>query len=152
MSPSACSFIVCCFPLYFTTCFDLHDHLQVCRILHIFKDSASLPFFFYVVTLCVFSICVLFLCYRQTHKQENTKNTKENSTGTRHKRKTWQVWPHRKGRESKKQRSRILKHMKINIWRILHAWRWPCRPKHVVKEWKPTYNKAARRRRHNLQY
>jgi hypothetical protein len=26
------------------------------------------------------------------------------------------------------------KHMKINIWRILHTWRWPCRPKHVVKD------------------
>jgi hypothetical protein len=24
--------------------------------------------------------------------------------------------------------------MKINIWRILHTWRWPCRPKHVVKD------------------
>jgi hypothetical protein len=34
----------------------------------------------------------------------------------------------------KRQRSRILKHMKINIWRILYTWRWPCRPKHVVKD------------------
>jgi hypothetical protein len=60
--------LVCAgFPLSFTTCFGLHGHLQVCRILHIFvficwKDSASLlfwfaAFFFYVVTLCVFLIC-----------------------------------------------------------------------------------------------
>jgi hypothetical protein len=26
------------------------------------------------------------------------------------------------------------KHMKINIWRFLHTWRRPCRPKHVVKD------------------
>jgi hypothetical protein len=38
-------FIVCWFPLPFTTCFGLHGHLQVCRILHIFKDYASLLFF-----------------------------------------------------------------------------------------------------------
>jgi hypothetical protein len=24
--------------------------------------------------------------------------------------------------------------LKINIWRILHNRRWPCRPKHVVKD------------------
>jgi hypothetical protein len=24
--------------------------------------------------------------------------------------------------------------MKINTWRILHTWRWPCRLKHVVKD------------------
>jgi hypothetical protein len=24
--------------------------------------------------------------------------------------------------------------MKINIWRLLHTWRWPCRPKHVAKD------------------
>jgi hypothetical protein len=34
---------------------------------------------------------------------------------------------------------------------IPHTWRWPCRPKHVMKQWKPIYNKAARRRRDNLQ-
>jgi hypothetical protein len=27
-----------------------------------------------------------------------------------------------------------LKHMKINIWRILHNRRWPCKPKHVAKD------------------
>jgi hypothetical protein len=35
----------------------------------------------------------------------------------------------------------------------VHTWRLPSRPKHVVKESnseKPTYNKAARRRRHNI--
>jgi hypothetical protein len=46
MSPSACSFIVRCFPLSFTICFGLHGHLHVCRNLHIFKDSASLLFWF----------------------------------------------------------------------------------------------------------
>jgi hypothetical protein len=57
MSPSARSFIVCWFPLSFTTCFGLHGHLQVCRILHIFI-FVSLRillrcFFFYVGTHCV---------------------------------------------------------------------------------------------------
>jgi hypothetical protein len=36
MSASSCSFIVCRFPVSFTTCFGLHGHLQVCRIPHIF--------------------------------------------------------------------------------------------------------------------
>jgi hypothetical protein len=45
------------------------------------------------------------------------------------------VWPSKKKTANqKKQRSRILKYIKINIWRILHTWRWPCRPKHVVKD------------------
>jgi hypothetical protein len=34
----------------------------------------------------------------------------------------------------KRQLSRILKHLKINIWRIQHLWRWSSRPKHVVKD------------------
>jgi hypothetical protein len=51
MFPSACSFIVFWFSLSFTTCFGLHGHLQVCRILHTFififlKDFASLLFWF----------------------------------------------------------------------------------------------------------
>jgi hypothetical protein len=37
-------------------------------------------------------------------------------------------------KKQKKQRSRLLKYTKINIWRLLHTWRWPCRPKHVVKD------------------
>jgi hypothetical protein len=36
MFPSACIFIVCWFPLSFTTCLGLHGHLQACRILHMF--------------------------------------------------------------------------------------------------------------------
>jgi hypothetical protein len=71
MFPSACSFVV----LVFTTCFGLHGHLQVCRILHIFificlKDSASLfsvPFFFtWSHSACfpsVFCSCAVFLRY-----------------------------------------------------------------------------------------
>jgi hypothetical protein len=68
MFPSACRFIVCWFPLSFTTCFGLHDHLQVSKILHIFificlrillRCFFWFAAFFYVVT---FSICVLFLC------------------------------------------------------------------------------------------
>jgi hypothetical protein len=65
MCPSAYCFIVYWFPLSFITCFGLHGHLQVCMILHIFKDSVLLLFslpFLYVVTLCMFLICVLFLC------------------------------------------------------------------------------------------
>jgi hypothetical protein len=66
MSPSACCFIVCWFPLSFTTCFGLHGHLQVCRIFCIFifiylGILLRCPFF-YLVTLRMFSICVLFLC------------------------------------------------------------------------------------------
>jgi hypothetical protein len=65
---SVCVQLYCVgFPLSFTTCFGLHGHLQVC-------DSSIFIFiylrillrwflvccpFFYVVTLCVFSICVL---------------------------------------------------------------------------------------------
>jgi hypothetical protein len=36
MSPSACRYILCWFPLSFTTCFGLHGHLQVCKNFHIF--------------------------------------------------------------------------------------------------------------------
>jgi hypothetical protein len=63
--------LLCWFPLSFTTCFGLHGHLQVCRIHRIFifkclrillRCFFSLLPFFYVVTLCTFSICVLFLC------------------------------------------------------------------------------------------
>jgi hypothetical protein len=73
MFPSAYSFILCWFSLSFTTCFGLHGHLQVCRILHIFiylclrilLRCVLLHFWFaafsYVVTLCMFSICGLFL-------------------------------------------------------------------------------------------
>jgi hypothetical protein len=68
MFPSVCSFIVCWFSLSFTTCFGLHGHLQVCRILCLrilllcFFGSLS---FFHVVTLCfpfVFCSCAVFLC------------------------------------------------------------------------------------------
>jgi hypothetical protein len=83
----------------------------------------------------------LFVCSVLQH-------TEENSTGTKHKWNTWWVWPRKKGSEPKKQRNRILKRMKINTWRILHTWRWPC----SERLWKPTYSKAGRRRRHNLRY
>jgi hypothetical protein len=56
MSASACCFIVCWFSLSFTTCFGLRGHLQVCRIFICLEDFGSL------VTLCMCSICVLFLC------------------------------------------------------------------------------------------
>jgi hypothetical protein len=49
-----------------------------------------------------------------------------------------------KKRQKKKQRSRILRAYENK--NILHTWRWLCRPKHVVK-----HNKAAHRRKHNLQ-
>jgi hypothetical protein len=42
------------------------------------------------------------------------KNTKENSTGTKHKWKTYSVGPREKKGKKKKQRSRILKNFKIN--------------------------------------
>jgi hypothetical protein len=76
MFPSARSFIVCSFPLSFTTRFGLHGHLQVCRILHIFiyfytfKDSVPLlflvrcPFLTWSHSVCfpsVFCSCAVFL-------------------------------------------------------------------------------------------
>jgi hypothetical protein len=42
--------------------------------------------------------------------------------------------------------------MKINIWKILHIWRWLYRQKYVVKDSENQHNEAARRRKHNLQY
>jgi hypothetical protein len=50
---------------------------------------------------------------------------------------------------TKSSEAESFKHMKINI---LYTWRWPCRPKHVVKDSENQHNKAARRRKHNLQY
>jgi hypothetical protein len=123
MFPSACCFIVCWFSLSFTTCCGLHGHLQVCRILHIVIFICLMTllrrFFFFV--RCLFSRGHTFACFsfvfcscavmlrRKTHKQENTKKPRRNKEGRN-------------------------RHLKINIWRILHAWRWPCRPKHVVKD------------------
>jgi hypothetical protein len=71
MFPSACGFILCWFSLSFTTCFGLHDHLQVYRIFHIFificlrillRCFFWFAALFHVVTLWMFLICVLFLC------------------------------------------------------------------------------------------
>jgi hypothetical protein len=106
MIPSACSFIVFWFSLSFTTCFGLHGYLQVCRIFRIFificlKDFASLlfsfvAFFFHKVTLCMFSICVLFLCcfpyfflfptHTHARKQHKTrrKTAQEQNTNGKH--------------------------------------------------------------------
>jgi hypothetical protein len=59
--------LLCRFSLSFTTCFGLHGHLQVCKIFyfHMLEGfclaAFFLPFFFHMVTLCMFSICVLFL-------------------------------------------------------------------------------------------
>jgi hypothetical protein len=66
MFPSACSFIV----LVFTVSLHVSAYMAIFRCVGYFificlKDSASLLFFlpfFQVVTLCMFSICVLFLC------------------------------------------------------------------------------------------
>jgi hypothetical protein len=49
----------------------------------------------------------------------------------------------------KKQRSRIFQAYENK--NILHTWRWPCRPKHVVKDSENHHNEAIRRRKHNLQ-
>jgi hypothetical protein len=108
---------------------------------------SSLPFF-HVVTLCMFLfvfffgvfcllILVVFDCsvllerlisQHRPDKNHNKgqaktpKNTKQNSTGTKHKRTTCRVWPcEKKAASQKKQQSRILKHKKINIRRILHT-------------------------------
>jgi hypothetical protein len=49
--------------------------------------------------------------------------------------KTCRVWPHEKrAANQKSSEAESFKHMKINIWRILHIWRWSCRPKHAVKD------------------
>jgi hypothetical protein len=49
---------------------------------------------------------------------------------------------------TKKQRSRILQAYENK--NILHTWRWPCRPKHVVRDSENQHNKAACWRKHNL--
>jgi hypothetical protein len=66
--------------------------------------------------------CCLFVLSKQTNTQGNNKNNEENNV--------------KKNcvNQKKKQRSRILKYMKINIWWMLHTWRWSCRPKYVVKD------------------
>jgi hypothetical protein len=51
-------------------------------------------------------------------------------------------------KDSASLRSRILQAYEIK--NILHTWRWPCRPKRVVKESDNQHNKAAYRRKHNL--
>jgi hypothetical protein len=73
MFPSACSFVVCWFPLSFTTCFALHGHLQVCRILRIFISKCLrillpcflglLPFFTWSHSLCFQSVGLVKLYY-----------------------------------------------------------------------------------------
>jgi hypothetical protein len=68
MFPSACSFIVCWFSLFFTTRFVLHGHLQVSRIFHIFifislKDSASLLVWFVAYFSCGHTLHVFHLCF-----------------------------------------------------------------------------------------
>jgi hypothetical protein len=58
--------LLCWFPLSFATCFGLHGHLHVCRILHIFKDSASLLFFaafFTCPSACCSIVCWFPLCF-----------------------------------------------------------------------------------------
>jgi hypothetical protein len=40
----------------------------------------------------------------------------------------------KKAAKQKSSEAESFKHMKINIWRILYTWRWPSRPKHVVKD------------------
>jgi hypothetical protein len=136
------------FSLSFTTCFGLNGHLQVCRILHIFificlKESASLLFGFHCLSLHVSTymaifkcvvyfifICLMILLREQTNAYErNRQETRRKTAQEQNKWETCRVWP-----RIKRQRSRILKYIKINIWRILHTSRWPCRPKHVVKD------------------
>jgi hypothetical protein len=112
MFPSVNSFIVFWFSLSFTACFGLHDHLEMCRILHIFificlKDSASMLFwfvapFFHLVTLCMFSICGVGKIWGITICPTHLKMAMQAETCSE-------------------------------------------------RRWKPTYNKAARRRKHNLQ-
>jgi hypothetical protein len=60
---------------------------------------------------------------KKTQKKTRRKTVQEQNTNKKH----------AECDHVKKQRSKILKYMKINIWRILHTWRWSCRPKHVVK-------------------
>jgi hypothetical protein len=59
MFPSACSFIVCWFPLYFATCFGIHGHLQVRRIyIYIYIYIYTMGFAGYV-SVCVQLYCML---------------------------------------------------------------------------------------------
>jgi hypothetical protein len=60
--------------------------------------------------------------------------------------------PKKCSKRKKSREAESFKRMKINIRRVLHTWRWPCRPKHVVKDSENQHNKAVHRRKHNLQY
>jgi hypothetical protein len=141
--PFACSFIARWFSLSFTICFGLHGHLQVCRILHIFIFRCLRTLFrcfffrfgafFHVVTLCMFPsvgwakyevlfadlmpfLVLLYVRFLLTC-----------------------VFP---------LFSVVIFVISLcvwvsaccffvlyeNIWRFLHTWRWPCRPKDVVKD------------------
>jgi hypothetical protein len=90
-------------------------------ILICLKDSASLLFLPFFLSAS-----------RQTHTQGNNKINKGKQHMNKTQMETCRVW--RKGR--KKQQSRILQAYENK--NILHTWRWSCRPKHVVKQWKPT--------------
>jgi predicted membrane protein len=122
MFPSACSFIVFWFSLSFTIRSGLHGHLQVCRILHIFIFIC-----FRILLRCFVWFAALFSTFfpiaaqnRQTtiikNKQKTQKkNTKENSTGTKHKWKTCRVWPREKKKAANKKNTSEAE--SLSIWK-----------------------------------
>jgi predicted membrane protein len=145
MFPSACSFIVFRFSLILNTCFGLHGHHQVCRILHIFifirlKDSASLPFFFltwsypayfpfvfcscaiFLLYFCCFLVCVCVCVCVFVRTQGNNKNNERKEHRNKTQMENMQsrtMWRKKKGSEAES-----FKHVKINMWRIIHTWKW----------------------------
>jgi hypothetical protein len=106
----------------FTTCFDLHGHQQVCRIFYFhmlegFCFAAFFAFFFAWSYSACFYLC-FFLCFPSL----------------------FLLFPWGKKHKWKYAECDQVKERQKSIWKknILHTWRWPCRPKHVVKQWNPT--------------
>jgi hypothetical protein len=146
MLPSACSFIVdgltfSC-RMFYTTCFCLHGHLQVCMMFHFYIPEG--------------------ICFaeqstnptdnnerqesKQAHKNKETnENSTENTNGNVHSVTTCK-------KRQQKQRSRFFQEYKSETSYTLedgHVGRnMLCRT--ATTKRKTIYNKAARRRQHNL--
>jgi Na+/proline symporter len=121
---SACSFIVGWFPLYFTTCFGLHGHLQVCRMFYFhmlegfFFAALFLPFFkwshsacfhqCFVPVLFSFVIFVVSLCV-----SENRQTTKKKQADKHTCKETARITKENSSENQKSSKAESFKHMKI---------------------------------------
>jgi hypothetical protein len=110
-------YVSVCVQLY---CVGFHClSLHVSAYMAIFKcvGYCFAAFFLRGHTLRVFYLCfVPVLCCRQTHKQENTKKTRRKTAEEQETNGKQAECDHeKKGSEPKRQGSRILKYIKINI-------------------------------------